>query len=100
VEETGLPLPRLLVTPTAVGRELVWNGLRSIVDEDFFLGHADQAGVPAMGAATADEQAAYLGHAWVHWRDLESLDDPVEPDLLPVLRRLVPDGPWAIPETA
>ncbi|MDX6297209.1 MAG: hypothetical protein QOI51_1066, partial [Nocardioidaceae bacterium] len=52
-------------------------------------------GTPRPDEATAAEQDAYLGHAWLGWYELETLKDPVEPDLLPVLRRLVPDGPWA-----
>jgi 8-oxo-dGTP pyrophosphatase MutT (NUDIX family)/GNAT superfamily N-acetyltransferase len=93
-EETGLPLPHLLEEPTSVAREVVFNGYRSVVDEDFFLGYASAAGHPVPDEATETEQDAYLGHAWVDWRELDALDDPVEPDLLPVLRRLAPDGPW------
>jgi 8-oxo-dGTP pyrophosphatase MutT (NUDIX family)/GNAT superfamily N-acetyltransferase len=96
-EETGLPTPSLDERPTAVAREVIFNGLRSVVDEDFFLGRLPRAGDPRPDEATEAEQQAYLGHAWVPWRELDSLEDPVEPDLLPVLRRLEPDGPWATP---
>ncbi len=94
-EETGLPLPDMASQPTAVGREVIFNGNRSVVDEDFFLGRAVAAGEPRPDEATAVEQDAYLGHAWVPWRELDSLEDVVEPDLLPVLRRLDDGGPWA-----
>jgi 8-oxo-dGTP pyrophosphatase MutT (NUDIX family)/ribosomal protein S18 acetylase RimI-like enzyme len=94
-EETSLPTPRIPGPSTSVAREVVFNGFRSVVDEDFFLGYADRAADPVADAATAVEQTAYLGHVWAHWRDLDTLDDPVEPDLLPVLRRLAPGGPWS-----
>lgn len=94
-EETGLPLPRLTEPPTSVGRDVIFNGIRGVVDETFFLGRSTGAGVPRPDDATALEQDAYLGHAWVPWDELATLDDAVEPDLLPVLRRLDPAGPWA-----
>ncbi len=94
-EETGLPMPRLDDPSTLVGRDVIFNGRRCVVDEDFFLGRTAAAGAPKPDEATAEEQDAYLGHAWVPWDEIASLDDPAEPDLLPVLRRLRPDGPWA-----
>ncbi|MDX6297236.1 MAG: hypothetical protein QOI51_1093 [Nocardioidaceae bacterium] len=94
-EETGLPTPQMTGVVTSVAREVVFKGVRSIVDEDFFLGRSSTVGTPRPDEATAAEQDAYLGHAWLGWYELETLKDPVEPDLLPVLRRLVPDGPWA-----
>jgi 8-oxo-dGTP pyrophosphatase MutT (NUDIX family)/ribosomal protein S18 acetylase RimI-like enzyme len=99
-EETGLPVPHLLRAHTAVARESVFNGLRSIVDEDFFLGSVEKAGEPKTDAATAVEQETYLGHAWVAWPELDRLEDPVEPELQPILTRLDPDGPWAHPGLA
>lgn len=97
-EETGLPLPELASAPTVVARDVIWRGARVVADEDFFLGTtADR--VPSVGATgfTDAEQVETLGQAWVHWSALDALDDPVEPDLLPILRRLAPDGPWAAP---
>jgi 8-oxo-dGTP pyrophosphatase MutT (NUDIX family)/ribosomal protein S18 acetylase RimI-like enzyme len=93
-EETGLPLPAMTDEPTLVGRDVIFNGTRSIVDEEFFLGRATSAGTPQADEATAMEQDAFIGHAWVPWRQLSELDDPVEPDLLPVLRRLAPSRSW------
>lgn len=96
-EETGLPVPKLSDAPTAVARDLIFKGRRIVVDEDFYLGRATTAGEPSPDEATTAEQDAYLGHAWVPWRELDDLEDPVEPDLLPVLQRLDPEGPWAAP---
>ncbi|MEJ7630390.1 MAG: bifunctional GNAT family N-acetyltransferase/NUDIX hydrolase [Nocardioidaceae bacterium] len=93
-EETGLPVPDMVEEPTWVGREVLFNGYRSVVDEAFFLGRSSAADDPRLDEATAAEQDAYLGHAWVPWTELDGLADPVEPDLVPVLRRLAPDGPW------
>lgn len=97
-EETGLPLPDLAPEPTSVGRDVVWRGGRVVADEDFFLGTTAER-APAVDTAgfTDAEQVDGLGQAWVHWSALDELDDPVEPDLLPILRRLAPDGPWAAP---
>lgn len=94
-EETGLPAPNMARESTSVGRDMIFNGTRSVVAENFFLGRTDHPGVPRTEGATQEERDAYLGHAWVPWRELADLDDPVEPDLLPILRRLDPAGPWS-----
>ncbi len=94
-EETGLPVPEMSEVATTVGRDALFKGRRSVVDEDFFLGRTRTAAAPSPDAATKGEQDAYLGYAWVPWHELEGLGDPVEPDLLPVLQRLDPDGPWS-----
>jgi 8-oxo-dGTP pyrophosphatase MutT (NUDIX family) len=91
-EETGLPLPDLAPNPTTVGRDCIFNGVRGVTDETFFLGRAESAGVPVTDASTPVEQETLLGHAWVHWREMDALDDPREPDLLPVLARLTGGG--------
>lgn len=93
-EETGLPPPQLGAS-TAVARDVWWNGTRLIADEVFFLARSCEAEELTTGGHTDGERAAYLGHAWVPWRELASHDDPVEPDLLPVLGRLAPTGPWS-----
>jgi len=93
-EETGLAIPDDVVGPTDVARDAVFNGNRGLVDEQFFLGRLPAPEVPVIDAATEVEQQTYLGHAWVPWYDLGTLADPLMPDLLPVLRRLAPDGPW------
>ncbi len=93
-EETGLALPQPAAW-TTVARDVWWNGKRLVADEVFFLARGDRSGEPSRANLTDVEQTAYLGHAWVHWNRLTSLDDPVEPDLIPVLRRLDPAGPWS-----
>lgn len=96
-EETGLPAPTMAPASTPVGRDMSFNGTRSVVAEDFFLGRTDHPGIPQTEGATREERDAYLGHDWVPWRELAALDDPVEPDLLPIMRRLDPTGPWGGP---
>lgn len=94
-EETGLAVPDLVEPPTDVARDLFWGGQRYVVSELFFLAHASHAGVPDTDAQTEQERDCYLGHAWVPWQSLDDLGEPVEPDLVPVLRRLDAEGPWA-----
>lgn len=96
-EETGFPPPDLGSESTYVARDLVWRGARWVVDEQFFLGRLSGVGTPIAAEAADQEMDAYLGSAWVPWRELDDLPDPVIPDLLPVLRRLAPHGPWAEP---
>lgn len=95
VEETSLPAPELVGGPTLVARDASFNGTRLVIAEHFFLGRTVRAGEPSADGATEIERQTYLGHAWVPWQRLDSLDDPTEPDLLPVLGRLDPAGPWA-----
>ncbi|MGI8700038.1 MAG: GNAT family N-acetyltransferase [Nocardioidaceae bacterium] len=94
-EETGLPVPTMSGAATPVARDMLFEGRRGVVDEDFFLGRTAEPGTPVLDGATAQEQTDYLGSAWVPWDQLAALEDAVEPDLLPVLRRLDPLGPWA-----
>ncbi len=94
-EETSLPLPQLAATSTTVARDLVWRVKRWVGDEEFFLARSPALGTAILDANVDQEMDAYLGSSWVPWRNLETLEDPVEPDLLPVLRRLDPSGPWA-----
>lgn len=95
VEETGFPLPQFAPGSTYVARDLVWRGDRWVVDEEFFLGRIDTVGTPIPAEAADQEMDAYRGSAWVPWRELDDLPDPVIPDLLPVLRRLDSQGPWS-----
>lgn len=87
-EETGLPMPRMAGEPTLVARDMIFNGVRCVVDEAFFLGRTQAAGEPVPDGASAVEQDSYLGFAWVSRRHIDELEDPVEPDLVPVLDRL------------
>lgn len=93
-EETGFALPAISPESTYVARDLVWRGDRWVMDEPFFLGRIDTLGTPIPADAADQEMDAYLGSAWIPWRELDDLADPVIPDLLPVLQRLDPHGPW------
>ncbi len=76
----------------------MWGDVRFVGDEQLFLGRYATGPAGVATAFTAGEQASHLGQEWVHWRDLVSGEwrgDPIEPDVLPVLERLAPDGPWA-----
>lgn len=94
-EETGLASPVVVPDPMYVARDLVWRGRRWIADESFFVGRFHGCGEPIPPEAVDQEMDAYLGSDWVHWREVDDLPDPVIPDLLPVLRRLDPNGPWS-----
>jgi len=91
-EETGLPAPDLAGAQTTVARDLLWNGSRYVADEHFLLAHVRSAGCPDTSSQTELEAGCYLGHQWVRLSELDSLDDPVEPELMPVLLRLDPLG--------
>jgi 8-oxo-dGTP pyrophosphatase MutT (NUDIX family)/ribosomal protein S18 acetylase RimI-like enzyme len=91
-EETCLPRPDLAPNSTYVARDFVWKGVRWVTDEHFFLGRLPGRGAPL--PADVDQGDAYLGSEWVPWRELADLAEPITPDLLPVLRRLNPNGPW------
>ncbi|MGH3471273.1 MAG: GNAT family N-acetyltransferase [Nocardioidaceae bacterium] len=94
-EETGLPLPTLRPKPEPVARDAIWRGARLVTTEDFYLGRTDtRAARLDVGGFMAEEQADSMGYAWMHWSDLEGSEDPVEPDVLAVLRRLDAAGPW------
>ncbi len=95
-EETGLPSPTLQGEPVLVARDRLWLGDRHVGDESFFLGHASSAGNPDVSGHTEIEQASYLGHRWIPWQELDDLDGADEPEVLAVLRRLAPEGPWAL----
>jgi 8-oxo-dGTP pyrophosphatase MutT (NUDIX family)/GNAT superfamily N-acetyltransferase len=87
-EETGLPLPEILAGPTHVARDAYWGGGRVVSDEWFYLGRLSGQVRPAPAALTDQEQQELLGCEWVAVADLDSLGDPVVPDLVPILDRL------------
>jgi hypothetical protein len=70
-------------------------GDRYVGDEFFFLGRALSAGEPDVSNQTEIEQASYLGYAWIPWQRLVDLGETDKPDVLAVLRRLDPEGPWS-----
>jgi 8-oxo-dGTP pyrophosphatase MutT (NUDIX family) len=90
-EETGLPEPQFVETPTTVARDVFWAGGRLVAEETFFLARLPRALAPEPTGFTDTERAEYLGAAWVD-RDVIASPgyqgDPVEPDLQPVLERL------------
>jgi 8-oxo-dGTP pyrophosphatase MutT (NUDIX family)/GNAT superfamily N-acetyltransferase len=87
-EETGLPAPAIVAGPTHVARDQLWGGGRVVSDEWFFLGRLDDGGQLAPAALTDKERAELLGSKWVPVEQLDALDDPVVPDLIPILDRL------------
>lgn len=99
VEETGLPEPELVAEPVTVGRDLIWLGNRYVGDEYFFLGRAAASADPDVSGQTEVEQAAYLGHRWVPWQQVADLDVEDQPDVVAVLCRLDPAGPWSHPDS-
>ncbi|MER6677276.1 NUDIX domain-containing protein [Streptomyces sp. NPDC000983] len=95
-EETGLDPSAVLDRWVLVDRDVRWNGKRHTGTEHFFVAQfAVEQPSPVRTGLLPDEQANLDTHAWIPWSDLDSLPDQVEPpQLLTVLRALVPDGPW------
>jgi 8-oxo-dGTP pyrophosphatase MutT (NUDIX family)/GNAT superfamily N-acetyltransferase len=87
-EETGLPAPELAREPTQVSRDAFWMGGRVIADEWFYLGRVGAAVDLVPTALTDGEQVSLLGWDWVPMDGLDGLEDPVDPDLPPILARL------------
>lgn len=96
-EETGLDPSAVLDHSVPVPRDVHWKGQRYLGSEDFFLARFTGERPPlAREGLLPDERATLQGHAWVPWRDLGTLPDPVEPPgLADVLRALDPHGPWS-----
>jgi len=91
-EETGLPGSAVGERSVRVHRHVQWNGRLYDGEEDFFL--AVFGGAPVIGRAglTAYESEWLVEHAWLPWDALPPGTEP--PDLLDVLARLSPSGPW------
>jgi 8-oxo-dGTP pyrophosphatase MutT (NUDIX family)/GNAT superfamily N-acetyltransferase len=87
-EETGLPRPTMTGEPTQVSRDAFWMGGRVIADEWFYLGHVEAATELVPTALTKGEEVSLLGWDWVRMDSLYDLEDPVDPDLPPILARL------------
>ena len=47
-----------------------------------------------VGRQTEIERASYLGCAWIPWEEIAHLGGLDKPDVVSVLRRLEPGGPW------
>lgn len=95
-EETGLPVPTLAGPPTKVSRDTFYGGGRIVADEWFYLGRLDAASELTPAALTQGEQDQLLGWDWISPGDFDALEDPVEPDLLPILDRLSQQNPTDI----
>ena len=91
-EETGLPAPEIVAGPTHVARDAFWGGGRLVSDEWFFLGRLSRRAGAAPTTLTDQEQVELLGREWVAVSALDSLADPVVPDLVPILDRLRPSA--------
>jgi 8-oxo-dGTP pyrophosphatase MutT (NUDIX family)/GNAT superfamily N-acetyltransferase len=89
-EETGLPTPAVEGAPTRVSRDTYWNGGRIVTDEWFYLGRLGTSVDLVPAALTDVEAVSLLGWAWVTAAELDTLDDPAEPDLAPIVDRLTP----------
>jgi 8-oxo-dGTP pyrophosphatase MutT (NUDIX family)/GNAT superfamily N-acetyltransferase len=94
-EETGLPTPEIVAGPTHVARDAFWSGGRAVTDEWFLLGRLPAGAVgssadAARAALTDKEKVELLSRDWVGLDDLDSLPDPVTPELGPILDRLRP----------
>ncbi|HSS66994.1 MAG TPA: bifunctional GNAT family N-acetyltransferase/NUDIX hydrolase [Nocardioidaceae bacterium] len=92
-EETGLPAPEIVSGPTQVARDAFWGGGRLVSDEWFFLGRLSRQANAASTALTDQERVELLGREWVAVSELDSLSDPVVPDLIPILDRLRQSAP-------
>jgi hypothetical protein len=64
-----------------------------VSDEWFFLGRLSRRVGAAPTALTDQEQVELLGREWVSVSALDSLADPVVPDLVPILDRLRQSAP-------
>ena len=87
-EETGLPAPQILAGPAHVARDAFWGGGRLVTDEWFFLGRLTGRHDAEPAALTDKEQIELIERQWIAVADLDSLSDPVVPDVLPILNRL------------
>jgi len=87
-EETGLPAPVIVAGPAHVARDAFWGGGRLVTDEWFFLGRLSERVDAVPAALTEKEQIELIERRWIDLADLDSLADPVVPDLVPILDRL------------
>nr|WP_052478723.1 HAD-IA family hydrolase [Kibdelosporangium sp. MJ126-NF4]CEL20274.1 hypothetical protein [Kibdelosporangium sp. MJ126-NF4]CTQ97500.1 hypothetical protein [Kibdelosporangium sp. MJ126-NF4] len=94
-EEIGLVDLAMGEDSVEVHRDYVWWGKWLRSREEFFVARipADQATVEP--ALTDSEAETLVGIRWWTWPELLGSTERIEPaDLVPVLRRLAPDGPW------
>jgi 8-oxo-dGTP pyrophosphatase MutT (NUDIX family)/GNAT superfamily N-acetyltransferase len=96
-EETGLPLPESVAGPTLVARDAYWGGGRLVTNEWYFLGQLTGRVEAAPAALTDKEKQELISAEWIAVGDLDSLADPVVPDLVPILDRLRQDPTSSTP---
>ncbi|WP_432995529.1 NUDIX hydrolase [Dactylosporangium sp. CA-233914] len=97
VEETGLDAGAVLDRWVDVERDTVWNRVRNVAVEQFFLARfaAERPALVRTGLLP-DEQQSLHGHAWLDPAGLAALDEHLEPpQLRQVIARLTGPGPWA-----
>jgi 8-oxo-dGTP pyrophosphatase MutT (NUDIX family) len=81
-EETGLVVASL-AGPVSVTRDFVWDGMRRVGEEPFYLAAFDE--VPTV---RLEPEPALLGYAWLDERAVGGLDVVEPPGLVDVLTRL------------
>lgn len=90
-EETGLDPAAVADRGVTVERDVLWNGVRWIGAERFFLARFDQEQPPPAGAGLSEQERRDLQeYAWIPATELGTLVDPVQPpELGDVLDRLL-----------
>ncbi|MEV4343640.1 NUDIX domain-containing protein [Actinoplanes sp. NPDC049596] len=95
LEETGLTA-EITGPGLEVHRDTQWKGRRYVGPEQWFLARFPVHEPPVVRDGLLDyEQTDLDRHAWVPWPDISDMPDRIEPpEMLDVLRRLDPAGPW------
>ncbi|ALG08841.1 HAD-IA family hydrolase [Kibdelosporangium phytohabitans] len=95
LEETGLLDIDLDEEGVPVRRDYMWRGKWFRSHEEFFVARVRAGHATAETALTESEVETLLDIRWWTWPELLGSTERIEPaDIVPVLRRLAPDGPW------
>jgi 8-oxo-dGTP pyrophosphatase MutT (NUDIX family) len=96
-EETGLRATLHESQAVMVDCDVMWNGTRQVGQESYFLAHFDvEAPTLSRASLLEYESLSLVEHRWTRWDQTERLPGPVQPvNIVEVLRRLAPSGPWA-----
>ncbi|CAM3897029.1 HAD-IA family hydrolase [Kibdelosporangium persicum] len=95
VEETGFLGVQIGEESIPVRRDQLWRGRRFRNVEQFFVARISADQVTTRPVLTETEVETLVDSRWWSWRELLGTTERIEPaDLVPVLRRLVPGGPW------
>ncbi|MEV4255282.1 NUDIX domain-containing protein [Spirillospora sp. NPDC049652] len=81
-EETGLPGSSVRDAAVPVERDFRWLGTRYLKTEPFFLARFDGTPDVRPTAFSPEENATFLGMAWLSPGEIEALGDAVEPSRL------------------